>query len=118
VHVIGPEYTGVVVTACLHVTVGAPVAATQQSALAALAAFFDPLLGGPDKQGWPVGRDVFRSEVMTLLAGLPGVAFVDGFGLQADGDREPRCGNLPICQDHIIASGAHQIQVVERKSTS
>jgi hypothetical protein len=50
-----------------------------------------------------------------MLAALPGVDFVDRFGLQTDGDREPRCGNLPVCRDHLIASGEHQIQVIERK---
>jgi predicted phage baseplate assembly protein len=117
VHVTGPGYTNVVVTARLQVTAGTAVAAMRAAALAALIDFFHPLHGGPDKQGWPVGRDVFRSEVMALLAGLPGVESVDRFGLQTDGDREPRCGNLPVCRDHIIASGIHQIQIIERKST-
>ena len=38
--------------------------------------FFDPLRGGPEKTGWPFGRDVYVSEVYALLDRLPGVDYV------------------------------------------
>ena len=112
-HVIGPNYTPVTVYARLH---GTGAKEIQARALRALREFFHPLRGGPDGGGWPVGRDVYRAEVLSLLANLPGVEFVDRFGLETPGDTEPRCGNVPVCPGHLIASGEHQVEVVERRS--
>lgn len=42
-----------------------------------LSRFFHPLIGGRDGKGWPFGRDIYLSEVIERLAGLPGVDFVD-----------------------------------------
>jgi predicted phage baseplate assembly protein len=111
VHVVGPCYTPVIVHARLHVaprTVTSGLAALAQRALDD---FFHPLYGGPDGAGWPVGRDVYRAEVMALLNRLPGVDYVDELGLQTTGDAEPRCGNLPICADGLVASGQHKIVI-------
>jgi hypothetical protein len=55
--------------------------------------------------------------VLALLAALPGVKFVDRFGLRTDGDLEPRCGNLSVCPSDLVASGAHVIEIAERNST-
>lgn len=115
-HVVGPCYTPVAVHARLHAVPGADARRLSAQARQALDAFFHPLSGGPDGSGWPVGRDVYESEVMALLGALPGVAAVDQVGLQSEGDAEPRCGNLPICPDCLVASGQHQIRIVERST--
>lgn len=116
-HVVGPEYTRVAVHARLNVETQADATKIAAQARQALADFFDPLRGGPDGTGWPVGRDVFRSEVLALLNDLPGVVYVDAFGLRAGDETEPRCGNLPVCRNSLIASGNHQISVIERSTT-
>lgn len=113
-HVIGPAYTLVVVHARLHAEPGAQVKQLAGLAHSALNTFFHPLRGGPEGTGWPVGRDVYRAEVLALLNALPGVAYVDQLGLQTEGDLEPRCGNLPVCPDSLLASGQHHIEVVYR----
>ena len=38
--------------------------------------FFNPITGGFDKQGWPLGRDVQTSDVIALLQGHPEVRSV------------------------------------------
>ena len=53
-----------------------------QRAIERINAFFDPLTGGPDGNGWPIGRTVYRSEVIALLASIDGVARVTDFGLK------------------------------------
>ena len=116
IHVVAPEYTRVAVHARLNVESRTDAAKLAAQARQALDVFFDPLRGGPDGTGWPVGRDVFRSEVLALLGDLPGVVYVDAFGLRAEGEAEPRCGNLPICRNSLIASGNHQISVTERST--
>jgi predicted phage baseplate assembly protein len=109
-HVVGPHYVGVTVSATLHVS--EPSAAVAARAQAALDAFFDPLRGGPVGSGWPFGRGVLESDLLELLARLPGVAYVDELRIAADG-APPRCQNLALCRTDLVDSQTHQIVVVE-----
>lgn len=111
-HLIAPSFTAVRVTATLHLHPGANGEQVRIQALQRLDSFLHPLRGGPEYTGWPVGRDVYRSEVMALLHEVRGVAFVTGLGLQGLGDEQPRCGNLPICPDGLVTPGAHDITIV------
>lgn len=72
----------------------------------ALARFFDPLHGGPDRTGWPLGRPVYMSEICQVVEAVEGVDHVEpvsAAGSQA-GDREqidiPR-HSLVKCQPKI-----------------
>lgn len=111
VHVIEPVYYTVNVAATLHAERGTDLGALHEAALAKLDTYLNPLLGGPTGEGWPVGRDVYRSEVLALLASLPGVVSVTGLGLQGEDDHEPRCGNLPLCKNSLPAPGAHRLAI-------
>jgi hypothetical protein len=51
-----------------------------------LRAFFDPLRGGPEDQGWPFGRDVYASEVYQVIEQTSGVDHVEALGIYT---REP-----------------------------
>jgi predicted phage baseplate assembly protein len=110
-HVVGPTYVPVNVSATLHVGPGAP-ANLATAAEQALDALFDPLTGGSGS-GWPFGRDVLESEVMAALNELPGVRYVDELGISGPGDAAPRCGNLPLCPTELVESRPHRIQVEE-----
>ena len=107
---IGPRYMPVTVTASLSAEAGADPDAIAAQAQRALEAFFAPLTGGPDGDGWPIGRSVYRAEVMTTLAGLPGVLTVSDLGLAADGDM-PTCDNLVLCAGDLVQSMRHAIDV-------
>jgi hypothetical protein len=111
VHVTGPCFLPVTVHAHLHVRPGTDATALAARARQALQAFFHPLTGGPEGEGWPIGRHVYRAEVFSLLSALPGVEYVDDLGLQGQDDREPRCANLPVCPDCLVVSGEHQIRI-------
>ena len=110
-HVIGPQYTTVAVSAVLHLLAGTNAPAAIQSAREALTKFFDPLSGGPSCDGWPIGRSVYRSEVLALLASLPGVQYVSGLGLQQDAGVSATCGNVDICANGLVVSGTHDISI-------
>lgn len=118
VHVTGPAYTTVIVHARLHVDNRSDKDRVRKNAQDTLAGFFHHLNGGPDKKGWPIGRDVYRAEIMALLNELPGVISVDELGLRTEKDSEPRCGNLPLCPNSLIISGEHQIQIIQRSTIS
>ncbi|MFP2925253.1 baseplate J/gp47 family protein [Pyxidicoccus sp. 3LG] len=84
-HVVGPAYVSVSVKATLYLEESVRVADVRQRAGAALARHFHPLRGGADGQGWPLGRNLYVSEVCTLLEGVRGVDFVKDVELTVDG---------------------------------
>jgi len=110
-HVVGPCYTAVSVRARLHPVAGADGPGLARDARATLERFLDPLLGGPDGKGWPIGRDVYRAEVMALLNDLAGVVFVDEVVIQIGDQPGARCGNASVCRHGLVASGTHAITI-------
>lgn len=111
IHAIAPAYRRVAVYATLQLDCDADPADVRRRAIAAIDAFFDPITGGPDGTGWPIGRTVYRSEVMALLADLEGVVRVTDFGLKELGDTEPRCGNVELCPHELVVPGRHVLQL-------
>lgn len=107
-HVVGPGYARVTVTATLHVAAAQPTLAA--AAQTALDAFLDPLTGGPVGSGWPFGRGVLESDLLALLARLPSVQYVDNVSIASDGC-PARCDNLILCPTELVESGAHAITV-------
>jgi predicted phage baseplate assembly protein len=108
-HVVGPQYREVTVSAVLHVR-----AASTRVALAAqdaLDAFFHPLTGGPDETGWPFGRGVLAADLLGVLGGLEGVVHVDRLAIAADS--QGRCENLMLCATELVDSRIHHFDVVE-----
>jgi hypothetical protein len=86
-HVIGPSYTIVAVSARLHVAPGTDLRKLKELSRSKLDDFLNPLRGGPDESGWPVGRGVYRTEVMAMLNSIPGVTHVSD--VQLRGEKEP-----------------------------
>jgi hypothetical protein len=111
-HVIAPCYRRVAVEATLNLACEVDAAAIVALAGAAIDAFFDPLTGGPDGRGWPIGRTVYRSEILALLADLSGVVRVTQFGLRELGDDAPRCDNVELCPYELVVPGHHRIDAV------
>jgi hypothetical protein len=125
-HVVGPEYVGVEVSATLHVAHTAGDA--RADAQAALDRFFHALHGGENGQGWPLGRDVLESEVLAVLADVAGVAFADELLIRVVSEEPARpcgcadavspgrgslCGNLGLCGIQLVDSRAHPLRVVK-----
>ena len=76
--VVGPTYADVNV----HVVVARRLPTIDPLRLkkeigAALAQFFDPLHGGPDRAGWPLGRSVYMSEICQVVEAVDGVDHVE-----------------------------------------
>jgi len=109
--VTGPEYLVVSVTASATALTGADPVRVQADVVAALSTFLDPLVGGPAGCGWPFGRDVYRSEVLALVDGVPGVDHVTSLTMSGNGS-EAACSNLCVAPTWLVASGTHSISVV------
>lgn len=114
IHVVAPHYTTVAVSAHLHVRSEVDRRALMGQARGALEQFFHPLHGGPDGHGWPIGRAVYRAEILALLNGLEGVLYVEEMTWSVDGKAASRCGNIILCRHGLVASGIHEITINER----
>jgi hypothetical protein len=76
-HIVEASYVPVALTARLRLRNSVDVGPVQTQARDVVRAFFDPLSGGPDRTGWPFGRDVYVSEIYQLLDTLPSVEYVE-----------------------------------------
>jgi predicted phage baseplate assembly protein len=111
VEVFGPTYFEVTVHAKVQGLPGRNAAALGQRITAALNLFFDPLRGGPDGNGWPFGRDVYRSEVSQIISETDGVDYVLALELISGGGK-PQCGNIFVGPTGLVAANSHQIEVM------
>jgi hypothetical protein len=76
-HVVGPAYAGLGVEAVVALGEDAPPGEAFDDMVDRLRTFLGPVTGGADGDGWPFGRDVYASEVYTLLGGSQFADYVD-----------------------------------------
>jgi predicted phage baseplate assembly protein len=111
-----PFYQGVTVVAALRARRRTVPEALRERARAALYAYLDPILGGPDGTGWPFGRPVQAGEVFAVLQRLSGVDLVEDVGLfGADpitGERSSPVQRLDLPANALVFSYGHQVKVV------
>ena len=110
IEVIGPDYLEIAVTANVKAVTGQNKAQVRTAILAALQNFLDPLVGGPDGTGWPLGRAVYVSEILDTIAQVHGVDHVVSLALNA-ADCGTQCGDICLNPIALTVPGAHQIQV-------
>ncbi|MGI5282006.1 putative baseplate assembly protein [Nonomuraea polychroma] len=108
-----PFYQGITVVAKLRTR--GPREPLRARALAALNAYLNPLIGGPNGDGWPFGRPVQTGEVFAVLQQLPGVELVDEVHLfKADpvsGDRGTAVPRIDLARNGLVFSFNHQVKV-------
>ncbi|MEO5832701.1 MAG: putative baseplate assembly protein [Nakamurella sp.] len=85
--------------------------------LRAVHELFDPLRGGPEGNGWPLGRAVQPHEINAVLARIAGVDMSEEITVRlfpadpATGQRGAAVPRLPLDPDEIVFSHEHQVQV-------
>ena len=72
----GPAYIGVRVEATVVVRRGAAADTVRDEVAARIMRYLDPLIGAQDGAGWPFGRDLYASELQSVILALPGVEYV------------------------------------------
>ncbi len=116
VEIRAPAYRWVAVKAQLRASPGASPEEVEAEVLARLYRFLNPLVGGPDGNGWPFGRDLFLSDVYQCLQGTANVQFVRAVEMYAATEGGPGEGkpveSLEVVSHGVIASGVHQVEFV------
>ena len=112
VHVSAPRYRDVEVVADVVVAADADLGAVRAAVDAALDAYFHPLWGGEDGDGWPLGGEIFYSLVYrAVLKADPGVARVDGVTIKLDGRPGPFCDDVSIGEGELLRADGHTVTV-------
>lgn len=114
VHVRGPAYVAVYVSAGVDAVPGRDLATVREGVRAALAGFLSPLVGGYGEEGWPLGLAVETATLVAVAARAEGVARVNGLllGTEAgaagasvalDGVQLPRLAGLAVQSGAALA---------------
>lgn len=103
-----PTYHPVGVAADVVADEPANAGAVIEAVVAAAQTFLHPLRGGPSGEGWPFGRDVFASDLASVLESVPGVDHLSALELLVDG--VPRGGSVEVPADRIVVAGTLRIR--------
>lgn len=76
VHVVGPEYKNVIMKIWIVLKENTVEEDVEENAKMRIYNYFDPITGGPENKGWPLGRNLYRSEIYHLVEGIEGVDHV------------------------------------------
>jgi hypothetical protein len=108
IRVAAPDYQPIGVEAVVVPVDPSKAGPVVEAATAAIIAFLHPLTGGPQGTGWPFGRDVFASDVASVLESTPGVDVVPNLELLLDGT--PRGDRVEVPGDRIVVAGPIRIR--------
>ncbi|HEV2915043.1 MAG TPA: putative baseplate assembly protein [Pyrinomonadaceae bacterium] len=109
--VIGPEFIKVTVAAVIRVDPRMGAEKVRGDARAALEKFLNPLTGGPDAEGWPFGRPVYKSEIYQLIEEIEGVVCVDQISLIGESCDSAQRDRITLRKIGLVYSGEHEIAV-------
>ncbi|WP_028048512.1 putative baseplate assembly protein [Cellulomonas sp. URHD0024] len=105
-----PSYVGIRIDARVRARPDSEPAELERACLTALYRYYDPLTGGPDGTGWPLGRPVQPGEVHGVLGRVPGLDFVEAVVLCR---ANPLDGSISAPQDRIDLDDTHVVLSVE-----
>ncbi len=99
----GPDYRAIDATFSIIPAAGAPLDTADKAIKAAMAAFLNPLTGGPDGTGWRFGARLDAAALATMARACPGVGMVRRVTLEGGrtavnlaADQLPRPGKILV----------------------
>jgi predicted phage baseplate assembly protein len=108
-----PAYHWAAVRVVVRIAPTARRTQVEKLILQRLYAFLNPITGGPDREGWPVGQDLFLADIYPSLQGIPGVQAIRGLELfEANETGQPRrtaVNVIEVLAYGVVASGEHQV---------
>jgi hypothetical protein len=87
VHVVAPNYREMTLEVHLVLVKNINEEKTLSEVSAAIYQYFDPLTGGPEVKGWPLGRWLYRSEIYHLIEKFPGIDHVTEVLINSDSEQ-------------------------------
>ncbi|HUS09300.1 MAG TPA: putative baseplate assembly protein [Pyrinomonadaceae bacterium] len=111
IYVTAPTYLAIDIDTTVVPIDPAEAGLVEQRMVESMAAFFHPLTGGPEGQGWELGRDVFLSDVASVLERVAGVDYLKDLRLllnsQLQGER------VKVADERIVVGGEFRVNIVE-----
>lgn len=105
----GPFYTRIDVSVDLFVASLDMASVVEREARQRITAFFHPLTGGPDGEGWEFGRDVSASDVYALLEDISGLDHLENLQLTAEGVSGGDV--VPVGENFLVAAGLQTVKL-------
>jgi hypothetical protein len=109
IYVTGPEYLFIDVRVTLVPRDPAEAGVIEARSRVALEEFLHPLIGGPDRSGWELGRDVYMSDIAAVLERVEGVDFVKELDLLIGGQLQGE--RVAVPDDRIVCSGEIRLKL-------
>jgi hypothetical protein len=103
IYVIGPDYFPVDVSATVIPREASEAGAVERRVRTAVERFLHPLHGGPEGCGWELGRDIYLSDLASVLEQVAGVDYVEELALLRDG--VPQGEQIAIDDDRVAVAG-------------
>ena len=111
IYVTGPQYIEIDIDTSVAPIHPDEAGEVEAGVRAALETFFHPLRGGPEGRGWALGRDVFLSDVASVIERVAGVDFVKELSLLREGALQDERVGVP--DDRIVVAGEIKIKLIE-----
>ena len=109
VHVASPSYVEISVSVDVFVTSIDVASEVEREIDQKLKAFFHPLTGGSEEEGWDFGRDVSASDIYAFLEDIKGVDHVENLTFIRDDGSYPDV--VKIKPEFLAANGNHLITI-------
>ncbi len=114
----GPAYVGVSVEATILVQRHRNGDEVRAEVAQRIRDYLDPLFGGPDGVGWPFGRDLYLSEMQSVVQAVSGVEYAQDVTLyQVDiqtGQSRAAGQKITVSDDVLLLSYEHVVTVAQR----
>jgi predicted phage baseplate assembly protein len=118
VEVRSPRYLWVSVNATLRFAAGTDPAIMDHARAEGeqlLYHYLNPYIGGPRGDGWPLGRDLNRAELVGRLQQISGVEYADELRMTVAESKASAVpvagGHVAVPSDAVICSGEHHLRI-------
>ena len=109
-----PEYLWVAAAISVSPAANADPERVQADVERRLYLFLNPIVGGPDGDGWTFGRDLYPSDVYACLQAVRGIDFIKSlqlYWLRSSGDRTEITEYLSVPVHGLVASAEHRVKI-------
>ena len=107
-----PHFHEVSVRATLAVGANADFGEVLRATLRELDAYLDPLVGGGDGRGWPLGGVIkYAALVRHVIAHVPGLVALSTLNLTVDGETRESCSDFPLLPHSLVWPLPHELRV-------